>query len=903
MEDVTDFLAYLNQAEARMVAQGRLETKTRLTAHEIADALWLAPYVDGFRELPRQRERSQRANYPGNQALGSPGALQRHSAPLGDAVQSGDGVSLRHPAGVPRGAVSTGRDALPLRLTDPRELRRTLDLQRALRPLARRIGTGPADRLDEDATATHSAEAGTVIPILTPSSERWLDLALVVDTSTSMVLWGKLVAELRQLLTQLGAFRTIRAWQFRAQGDKVTIWAPGAPHTARNANEIVDPVRRQAFLVVTDCVADAWLARADRQATAMRAVEIWARTGPLAIVQPLSRQMWSRSAVQPQHVRLHSPYPGAPNHRLSVEPVGDSPDSQALDGVPIPILEISPRGFESWSRLVSGGGSSYHLVAASRAATHVLPDEYAGLAPPEGTGLKEAAEKIVERFAAGASAEAFRLAGLLAAAPLTLSLMRHIQQAMVPRARPYQLAEVYLGGLLRSARQPGHNGQPLFEFLPGVRDVLLGTIRRSEAIQVTEMVSAELSRSHGTGESGFTAKLSADAGSTGKPLTDADVSYGDIKAQVLRRIGGHYAHLVPEPVTPGGTQIEPDRSPPAQVSLQSRMPEPMTPLARPDDEGSGDVRRLHHGITMMGAASSGKSTFLSALSLALTWQGGDWKVIPSDDASAQKLIDMTTKLTVNRDFPVGTSQSIERYRWMLFGEIRRSMPRRLRSPRLWSERIRMDLQVADPPGDIPATESGSRLSQDLVSTLSESRGIVFLFDPVGEFERGDAYENISGILARLRQRMRGSPECAVDGRLPHYVAVCVSKFDDERVLRTASELRLLTRDPDDQYGFPRVPDASARELFAALSRVSRSGYADLVPSTLETFFRPDRIRYFVTSAIGFYVDPHAGAYDHSDHLNYVAVDGAARIRGAVHPINVAEPLIWLGSRLAAQERQ
>jgi hypothetical protein len=308
-----------------------------------------------------------------------------------------------------------------------------------------------------------------------------------------------------------------------------------------------------------------------------------------------------------------------------------------------------------------------------------------------------------------------------------------------------------------------------------------------------------------------------------------------------------------------------------------------------------------HGIAMWGAPSSGKTTFLAALNIALTRRDDGWKVVGTDEASAETLIGLTTALTRDRTFPLAT-QGIEHYRWQLVGRVARTIRRgRFRRERR-EEVIKIRLDLADARGELAAPDQASRgVRADLIDNLVRSRGIVFLFDPVREFTLGDAFDYTYGVLAQLAQRMVDSPEFS-DGWLPHYVAVCVTKFDEIRVYETADKLDLLVTDLDDPYEFPRVADdQDARHLFARLCEVSRSGNADLVLNTLEQHFRPERIKYFVSSAIGFYVDPRAGVYDPADFQNLVPDPddpGRPLIRGAVHPINVVEPMLWLGERLA-----
>jgi hypothetical protein len=96
------------------------------------------------------------------------------------------------------------------------------------------------------------------------------------------------------------------------------------------------------------------------------------------------------------------------------------------------------------------------------------------------------------RFLAGASDGARSLALYLAAAPLTISTMRLVQAHMVPRAEPSDLAEVFLGGLLRRETPTDAQIRPeeiRYDFAPQIREELLRHLPRPQALRVLELVS------------------------------------------------------------------------------------------------------------------------------------------------------------------------------------------------------------------------------------------------------------------------------------------------------------------------------------------------------------------------------------------------------------------------------
>jgi hypothetical protein len=254
-------------------------------------------------------------------------------------------------------------------------------------------------------------------------------------------------------------------------------------------------------------------------------------------------------------------------------------------------------------------------------------------------------------------------------------------------------------------------------------------------------------------------------------------------------------------------------------------------------------------------------------------------------------------MTDDHSFP-DPNQSIENYRWSLEAEVpggRWEWDRwRFRHR---SVNVRIPLDLVDAPGGAADTSSklfGRAVSEQFVENLARSAGIVLFYDPVNEFDKGDAFRHTYGVLTQLRGR------AAYRGRkLPHYVAVCVTKFDDIRVFESALKLSMAEQEPEG-LEFPRVSEDFAVDFFAQLTKVSRSDNAQMLLPLLQQTFHASRLKFYVTSAIGFYVDPALDVFDPDDYQNHVPGAGLMpdRIRGGVYPINVIEPVLWLGRNVA-----
>ncbi|MFF7928974.1 SAV_2336 N-terminal domain-related protein [Streptomyces mirabilis] len=532
------------------------------TPREAVEALWLAARIaeaakqgageDVDPDLPN----ASGANLPPPQRPG-PDLQPAPPDEAGGIDPATPPATLHTPRG-PGAASDTSAPARAVRIPAAPALTDELALLRALRPLKRRVPSRHRVVLDEVATAERSAEERLLLPATRPEPDRWFSLALVTEASPSMAVWHPLVTELTTLLQRSGAFRDIRLWHLHFGTDGAAGLHPRAVPTSRlhSPREILDPTGRQAIWFVSDCVSAFW-----RDGRADRLLQLWGRGGPLAIVQPLPQRLWRRTGLRPERTRLHSPAPGAPNSHLSSSPSqafrqhrinGESSSPATSDassrsgtpttrpGIPVPLLELEPSWLALWARLVTAStpGGVPAVVTMARTSTEPSPDENGAAEPAtDDIGPPPTPQdplSLVRAFRSHASPQAYRLAGYLAAAPLTLPVMRLVQRVMLPESRPAHLAEVLVSGLLlRTGADPAAQE---YDFVDGIRGVLLSTIRLSDTRRVYSEVSAYLAAHIGAPKDMLAlAVLPSGAGDT--TGADPDHPYADMPTEVLSRLG------------------------------------------------------------------------------------------------------------------------------------------------------------------------------------------------------------------------------------------------------------------------------------------------------------------------------------------------------------------------------
>lgn len=438
----------------------------------------------------------------------------------GDA--SAASASREAPSGASDTTTSTGQT--PVRVPVPPMVTHPLSLQRALRPLKRRVPSPVGQVIDEEATAHRIARLGGHprgwLPVLRPADERWLRLCLVYDAGPTMPIWRPLVRELHTALAQSGIFRTVEL--HRAEPDGTV--PPQAAHAPTSG--------RTVTLVISDCMGPQWR---DGAAGARwhRTLRRWAAQLPVAVIQPLPERLWRTTALPTTAGSLSAPYPAAPSAALSFTPYAAS-EAPPDGAVPVPVLEPAGTWLGHWAALVADAGGA-RLPGAVGWLNHGPSSPAAGADATDITDVTDLTpEDLVLRFRSTASPEAFRLAGHLAVGETQLPVMRLVQAAVEKRPRPQHLAEVILSGMLASG-----GGAGSYEFRDGVRELLLRTLPRTARGRTRELlarVGGLIDERAGTtpGELRAVAPSGGGAG----PRTPLGEAFATVTPESVRQLGG-----------------------------------------------------------------------------------------------------------------------------------------------------------------------------------------------------------------------------------------------------------------------------------------------------------------------------------------------------------------------------
>ena len=529
------------------------------TAEELADMLWLASHLDKPEPAPPPPEEKLRRSPDVRPELDERKKRTEEDAKKEEKQEEDKPLPPPEPVPPPppkpvgRGLylpskqsvdAGSGTGGVPFRSPGTAALPGSLEISRALRPLMRRVRSRNRFELDIERTVQQIADEGNWSPVLRPKPTRWLDLALVIDHTSSMVIWRQAIAEMKRLLERQGAFRMVRSWGFTTGRDGgIQLHVDEGEYNpnprVRPAKELIDPMGQRLILVISDCVAPCW-----HNGEAAEMIATWGAKGQIAILQMLPRHLWDGTGLgEAIPVHLFSIKPGTFNKYLLPQVPWEWMYEDVSDTFRVPVITTQPTSINPWANMVAGKGQA-------GAEGYLLPlPRKAGVSPVVGTGAAqdEPPDEMVDHFRKTASPVAIKLAGFLAASPLSLPVIRLIQRVMLPESRQTHLAEVFLSGLIYQVTPYAARAHPddvEYEFHEGVRDHLLSTVLVSDAVNVLTHVSDFVNRRAGKALN-FRAILNLNDPNTVEQTTIEAGSkpFANVALKVLRRLGGRYAKL------------------------------------------------------------------------------------------------------------------------------------------------------------------------------------------------------------------------------------------------------------------------------------------------------------------------------------------------------------------------
>ncbi|MDJ0717994.1 MAG: SAV_2336 N-terminal domain-related protein [Prochloraceae cyanobacterium] len=458
-----------------------------------------------------------------------------------------------------------GNRSLPFKVDNANSLSNSLAIARVLKSLIR--PTPALNRpgiLDEVSTVENYAYTNKKIinPIFKPILEPWLELGLVVDGSTSMGIWHQTLKELINVFEHYGIFRNIQVCKLVSEGANLSLHKGLKISKSRivNPRELLVSDGRRIIIVLSDCVAKYW-----HNGKAFKILKEWSNINPLAILQMMPEWLWEKTALRAgAKVTLVSNKPGVINSQLIIQDIllwkNVFFDKNRLK---IPVFTLENKSLQQWIGVILGhnnikiGGFiitpasiEKHQKFITNKQKNINYTNIKKLTLQE--RIQVEAEEKVTKFFNNSSPLAQELAILLASVPtIFLPVVRLIRSKLLPEAGPVEIAEVFLGGILKVRSEYNKVGDPdrvLYDFIsPQIREILQRKSTRSITVDVYNYVSKYIAERIGLNLRELLVELR-------KPLTleeinsDEDVirPFAEVSVQILKTLGGEFKEFANE---------------------------------------------------------------------------------------------------------------------------------------------------------------------------------------------------------------------------------------------------------------------------------------------------------------------------------------------------------------------
>jgi formylglycine-generating enzyme required for sulfatase activity len=463
---------------------------------------------------------------------------------------------------------------LPGRVLEEEPLGDRDKLLRALAPLLRCRPDPRRQRFDEERTVDLYAQTGLLLPVFEPCQGPAFDEVLLLrDGGVSMQVWWRQAEELQRVLASTQVFPRVRLQELQPapveRGMDSAARQMAVEQLSRAAK--LQPGGRTLLLFLSDTAGRHWW-----DGRMFAALEIWARTCPTAILQPLPMWHWNRTALAAvERVKVRNSSPAAANPAYGAQPLNwwEEPLSPGRD-LPLPVLPLDREALGTWSAVLMGnpayatpGVALLPEPQIQQRLRQLLGDrDLSAPAPAPMPLTAEAAAARWEAFQAMASPEAQQLLMVMATAPLlTLPVIRLLKAAKLPEvADSLPIAEVLTGGLVLRKQAPSDSKEPSakplrpdqiqFEVLPEVaallRDQLPAIERRDVISRVSALVERRWNRNRKVGEPSFEAVLCDPTVSPPEGL-EGVVQFASVTARLLDGMLGAEAQAFAERIRKG----------------------------------------------------------------------------------------------------------------------------------------------------------------------------------------------------------------------------------------------------------------------------------------------------------------------------------------------------------------
>ncbi len=431
---------------------------------------------------------------------------------------------------------TNNKQSLPFRTPLVRTLYKDSDLIYALRHFRQKRNSTQNHKFDEERIADYIAKTGIFRTFYQKGFEKRFSLLFVVDVSESMKIWERLINDFIRGIKNYHIFRETTIYYMPTDNREIKLYRKKGLSGGLNSNWYRNHTKDSITFLLSDMISKAW-----SSGRVLEELMEWQRYTPLAIIQMLPQRLWNGTKlIDASMGKMSSPKSFSLNSQLysRAEEILLHEEGNLPELLKIPILNFSEKSLNAYGMMMRSVPNSQISGALFER------EDFRGEYQYSKKRLKLNSKERLRNFYRYASTQAKELLELLAVVPLSLPIIKLVQQKLLPQSSQEHLSEVLMSSIIdREQKIDGfyqfYRGTDEEE---GVREELILKIGAREAFETIAQLS-EIISTHG-GVFDFIAFIRAKGNIKGsREFSEVDREFARISLSLLRKMGNNYSYL------------------------------------------------------------------------------------------------------------------------------------------------------------------------------------------------------------------------------------------------------------------------------------------------------------------------------------------------------------------------
>ncbi|NEW60025.1 hypothetical protein GSY74_01900, partial [Sulfurovum sp. bin170] len=430
---------------------------------------------------------------------------------------------------------SDNKNSLPFRTPLVRKLYKDNDLIFAFRHFRQKIASLKETKLDEEKIADYIAKTDIFRPFYKKSYEKRFRVLFIVDSSESMKIWESMIDEFVKNVKNYHIFKEVMVCYLSTDSEEPQFFRKKGLTSSLNDRWYRHIDSNTIAFMFSDMMSKSW-----SSGVLLQQITLWQKHFPFAVVQMLPQRLWNGTKlIDASMGKMSSRKKFALNGQIvsRAEEILSREEEELPELVKIPLLNFNPSSIEAYGKIMRSLPNNRIEGALFEA------EDFRGEYQLEKENNELDAEQRLRGFYKYASGEAKELLELLAVVPLSLPIVKLVQQKLLPQSTQEHLSEVFMSSIVdKEQKVDGFYKFSKYEDEEkGVREELIKKIGAKKAFQTIVKLSEVIQKQGGIFD--FLAFVVDPASlKRSDEFSEIDREFARISVALLREMGEQYRH-------------------------------------------------------------------------------------------------------------------------------------------------------------------------------------------------------------------------------------------------------------------------------------------------------------------------------------------------------------------------